>query len=274
MFTIVSITRRCDGIRIGIPQPRTFCSFQPMKRMLCLSGLHGAGLDQQRTFLPRSVQRIAPHSMLNDRIGKYSPYRNFASVADISVHSFSTEAFTEKHRELICIRIADRICSRLGPLGKAQIATIIAAKKGIQNQLAFYHDLILLFGERAQDAEEPYIANRLAFVFTILWPIKEQLQKDFSSPASFKDRGSYFLLSDYQPIGILAETAKQLKIKMDLTDVPTKYSIHLKLVDPNQPHYGFSLLEASEGVIISEERFTVADLEKQFSKDDSPKTEG
>ena len=99
----------------------------------------------------------------------------------------------------------------------------------------------------------------------MLFPVREKIRQSFSTPADFLEQGMRLELTDYHPVGILAESAEEIGLKITLLDVPPRYEIEMKLDQELTRERGklvFTLIQTSGGVELSKESFTIQELEK------------
>ena len=100
-----------------------------------------------------------------------------------------------------------------------------------------------------------------------LHPIKEVITKAFSIPNEFFESGLCFKLSEYEPRGVLKETAEKVGIKMTLVDVPPRYYVFLKLdekLTKEKSELVFVLTAKSKNVEFSKKIFTISELKTDY----------
>lgn len=200
------------------------------------------------------------------------------SSINLESSNISDTEFCEKIRsisaeqiELVADHIAEQIASNLGIVRKDAIDRMIAQKKGTTNKL----ELLMLLMQK-DDAQKIKSDGKISFfkdeqyykfVINISKSIKEAITENFSTPSTFLEKGLFFKLSDYHPIGILAKTAKEIDTAILPTELPLRYTIHLFLnqtLSQQQSKLTFDLVEKSDNYEFSKKSFTIDELGKVF----------
>lgn len=174
--------------------------------------------------------------------------------------------------ELLGWRLASQILHNLGKVAKARIEPEVAQKKGAPLSEAQLRTLEM--GRMAAEKEveisgiEFLSGSKSAdFITAMLSLIKNAISKNFSTPSQFLTSGLDFKLSEHNPEGILAETAKKIRIDINMNQVPIRYYIHLRIdkaLSQQQSKLVFSFTEESDGVEFDKHTFTVEQLEQDF----------
>ncbi len=100
-----------------------------------------------------------------------------------------------------------------------------------------------------------------------LRPVEAAISDSFSEPDEFLEDGTRFHLSEYRPMGFLAETAEEIGLELTVLDVPPKYCVRLKLdkaLTQEKSDLVFALTEESDKVEFSRKTFTISELERNF----------
>lgn len=172
--------------------------------------------------------------------------------------------------ELIGLQIALAVEKNLGYVGKARAAQLVMQKKG---SAVSAHENIL-FRQTMMHAKmemgKPFLSNIQAAQFQLgaLWPIKKAIANSFSTAEQFLESGLCFKLSDYEPMGFLKEVAEKIALELNLTHVPPKYYVYLRLdreLTQEKSDLVFVLTEESEGVEFTRKNFSLSELEQELS---------
>ena len=189
---------------------------------------------------------------------------NSEQVAGFSLEE-TIRKITAHQIELIGSTIANRILFNLGTARQYFIAQNIRLKE--EAPLSQPELLLMQVQQTAAKIELEkrginFLSQEKAAIFlqAILLPIKEDIAKALSSPEVFLEYGLEFSLSDYEPVGILADTAKQTGIQINITHVPPKYCTTLRLdkaLSQKQSKLVFTLTETSMDTEFSKLTFTL-----------------
>lgn len=154
--------------------------------------------------------------------------------------------------------IANSVADNLGPEAKLRRA-IQDVTKGGAPTLETAPGAMGLYGMRYQGTREipcetgnaffPKLTDRAKFVERFAFRLNEELVKTFSQPNLFiLGDGRTFKFFEYEPEGILAETAQELGLRIFLHYAPAKYIFRLgidKTQSQEQQKLVLSLMEAS-----------------------------
>lgn len=173
--------------------------------------------------------------------------------------------------ELIGVKLAERIINRLGPVGKTEAERLTSKKSDSSDIQATKMNLRLASLNASLQIKEkkPFLNlnERSRLITTMLWLIKLDLEKSFGWPKNFLEAGVTFRLSDYEPKGILEKISSALGITISIADVPSKYTIILKLnieQTIKKSELVFSIIEVNQNIEISEYTFTIKELEEEI----------
>jgi len=167
---------------------------------------------------------------------------------------------------LIGNEIGGNLLDNLGPSNKNRIELQVMQKNESQRNFIMHLELMLAMDD-SPIAEKEFLSNDdcKRFLLSILKPLTDALEDSFAKPNDFLEFGTIVQISDDLPMGILKETANNLKIDITENDVPSKYYIYLKLDRESMQQEAelvFALTAECNGIKFSEETFTIQDLEE------------
>jgi hypothetical protein len=205
----------------------------------------------------KSIALINPNESVKQSISPENIVKKISSIDALQI-------------ELIGHKIAEKIVNNLGPVGKAKVAQKINPKQKASEMTMMLMIQTMMHARMDMEQGKQFLSEEEAFKFVMLalWPIKDKITDSFSKPDWFLEYGLYFQLSDYEPMGVLSETAEKMGLNITLNDVPSKYYIYLKLdkeLTNEKSDLVFVLTEKSNNVEFSKKTFTIKELEQEFN---------
>lgn len=175
--------------------------------------------------------------------------------------------------ELICMKIVNLICSRLGAPGKAAIELELMEKKGIDPETVTDPNITVIFflaNKAFEDGKENFFSEeqKATFLMQSFNLMYKELSTCFSMPQKFIEEGENFILcQDYRAEGVLEMTLDKMNLELTRKDLPSHYNLRLKLdleESMNSSKLVFCIFEEKRGENFSEIKFTVDELENDF----------
>lgn len=175
---------------------------------------------------------------------------------------------------LVGSQIVNSILDNLGPIAKARAALQTAGQRSSDDpQAEMMMKVTMSFAAEAEAEKKPPFLSReqrSRLSWRMLQPVEAEIRQSFSIPEDFLETGLRLKLTDYKPVGILAESATKIELEITVLDVPPHYEIELKLDQELTRERGklvFTLTQITDGAELSKKPFTLQELEKEFHEE-------